>query len=254
MHRVIWMKVQRHILLALSLWLLAFPGQVSAQGATKPEAPTLTVSGTGNLAVAPDMAFVTFGMETAGKSLTEAQRRNNSVMQKVMERLRELHIQKERIQTSSFTVVPQYKSPSKRLPDAPSVSPEIIGYLVGNSVTVEVDQLEKVAVVIEESLTAGANRFQGLHWSLRDEQQARLAALKQAAIKARERAAVLSEALRVKLVRLLSVQEGGHVIRPVSQISRSMMAMDAGGGEPPIFAGELQVEATVTLVYEIVHE
>lgn len=254
MHRVMWMKVQRNILFALSLWLLAFPGRVSAQGATKPEAPTLTVSGTGHLAVAPDTAFVTFGMETAGKSLAEAQRQNNSVMQKVMERLRELHIQKERIQTSSFTVVPQYKSPSKRLPDAPSVSPEIIGYLVGNSVTVEVDQLEKVAVVIEEALTAGANRFQGLHWSLRDEQQARLAALKQAAIKARERAAVLSEALRVKLVRLLSVQEGGHVIRPVSQTSRSMMAMDAGGGEPQIFAGELQIEATVTLVYEIVHE
>jgi hypothetical protein len=30
-----------------------------------------------------------------------------------------------------------------------------------------------------------------------------------------------------------------------------MMAMDAGGGEPPIFGGEMKVEATVTLVYEI---
>jgi uncharacterized protein YggE len=30
-----------------------------------------------------------------------------------------------------------------------------------------------------------------------------------------------------------------------------MMAMEAGGGEPPILAGELKVEASVTLVYEI---
>ena len=30
-----------------------------------------------------------------------------------------------------------------------------------------------------------------------------------------------------------------------------MMAMDAGGSEPPILGGEMKVEATVTLVYEI---
>jgi len=29
------------------------------------------------------------------------------------------------------------------------------------------------------------------------------------------------------------------------------MAAEGGGGEPPIFSGEMKVEATVTLVYEI---
>ena len=242
------------VVVALLMVLLTFPIAAQAHDETKPEIPTLTVTGTGHLAVAPDTAFVTFGMETSGKSLAEAQRQNNLVMSKVMERLRELQIEKERIQTSSFTVSPQYKPPSKRPADAPPTPPEIIGYMVSNTVTVEVRNTEKVAAVIEESLAAGANHFQGLRWALRDEQQAKLSALKQAAARAREKATALSEALKVKLVRLISANEGSHVVRPAPHAPRSMMAMDAGGSEPPIFSGEMKVEATVTLIYEIGHE
>ncbi|HSN03871.1 MAG TPA: SIMPL domain-containing protein [Nitrospira sp.] len=238
------------VVVALLMGLLAFPVAARADDEAKREAPVLTVTGSGRLAVEPDTAFVTFGMETAGKSLAEAQRLNNQVMQKVTARLRELQIEKERIQTSSFTVSPQYKPPPKRPADAPPAPPEIIGYVVSNSVTVEVRNTEKVAPVIEESLAAGANHFQGLHWALRDEQQAKLGALRQAAARAREKATALSEALHVKLVRLTGVNEASHVVRPASHVSRAMMAMD-GGNEPPVFSGEMTVEATVTLTYEI---
>jgi uncharacterized protein YggE len=125
---------------------------------------------------------------------------------------------------------------------------------VSNSLTVEVRNLEKVGAVIEESLAAGANQFQALHWSLRDEQQAKLDALKQAAVKAREKAAALGEALKVKLIRLISATEESHVARPMPKVSRSMMTMDGGSGETPIFSGEIKVEATVALNYEVGQE
>ena len=220
-----------------------------AHDEVKSETPVLTVSETGMIPQAPDTAFVTFGLETAGKSLTEAQRRNSSIMSKVMERLRDLQIDKERIQTSSFTVSPQYRPPSNRPADAPPAPPEIIGYLVSNMMTVEIRVLDKVGTVIEEVLKAGANNFQGLHWGLHDEQAVRLSALKQAAGKARQKAAVLSEALHVKLVRVLSVNEGGHVVRPAVAMAR--MALESSAGDVPISSGELKVEATVTLIYEI---
>ena len=246
------MSRRRTTWMAILMVLLTVPIAAQAHDETKPEVPTLTVSATGTLSVVPDTVFVTFGMGTAGKSLAEVQRQNNAVMQKVTERLRELQIEKERIQTSSFTVSPQYNTPAPKRPaDAPPAPPEIIGYMVSNTVTVEVRNLEKVAAVIEESLTAGANHFQGLHWALRDEQQAKLTALKSAAAKAREKATALSEALHVKLGRLVAVNEDGPVVRPVPRASRSMMAMESGGGEPPVFSGEMKVEATVTLSYEI---
>lgn len=231
--------------------VLSVPIAAWGTDGTKPETSTLRVAGTGSLTVAPDTAFVTVGMETAGKSLAQAQRQNSAVMQKVMERFRELKIDKERIQTSSFTVTPQYRPSPKRPSDIPPSPPEIIGYRISNTVTVEVRDLEKVATVIEEALTAGSNHFQGLQWALRDEQQARLSALKSAAAKAREKATALSEALNVKLVRLVTVNEEGHVIRPLPYAGRSMGAMEAAGAESPISSGEMKVEATVTLIYEI---
>ena len=236
------------------LWMVlcaAWPVVAQAHDETMPETPTLTVSAIGSLSVAPDQAFATFSMDTAARSLAEAQRQNHAVMSKVMERLRGLNIDKEHIQTSSFTVSPQYKPPPKRSSDAPPSPPEIIGYVVSNQVTVDVQHLEKIGTVIEEVLAVGANHFQRLHWGLRDERLARLDALKNAAALAREKALALSEALHVKLIRVLSVNEGSHVVRPASHMARAMMAADVAGEELPISPGEMKVEATVTLVYEI---
>lgn len=251
MNHMVLRRNHGRTIFALVLILLGLPSLAPALDDSKPAVPILTVTGTGHLAIAPDMVYVTFGMQTLGKSLAEAQRLNSHIMQKVIDRLSELQIDKARIQTSSFTVSPQYKPPPKRSGDVPPVTPEIIGYMVSNQVTVEVFNPEKVAVVIEQTLTAGANQFQGLQWALKDEQQAKLGAMKQAVATAREKAVTLSESLKLKLLRLISVNEGGHVVRPLSHSSRSMMTMDAGGGEPPIFGGEMKVEANVTLVYEI---
>ena len=231
------------------LMLLAAPAAAQAHDETKPETPTLTVSEAGTVTHVPDTAFVTFGLDSPGKVLAEAQRRNSTTMSNVMDRLRDLQIDKDRIQTSSFTVSPHYRPQPKRSADAPPASPEIVGYVVSNMVTVEIRALDKVGTVIEEVLKAGANNFHGLHWGLRDEQSVRLSALKQAAAKAREKAAVLSEVLHMRLVRVLSVSEGGHVVRPAAPMAR--MAMDVGAGEVPISPGEMEVEASVTLVYEI---
>lgn len=239
------------LVMFLMIWPL-LPALAQARDDAQ-QVPAVTVTGHGQMARSPDTAFVTIGMETAAKSVAEAQRQNRSVMHKVVERLRDLHIEQERIQTASFTVAPQYRPPPKRSADAPPAPPEIVGYLVSNSLTVEVRNLEKVGAVIEESLAAGANHFQGLHWALRNEQQAKLDALKEAATRAREKAAALSEPLKVKLIRLLSATEDSHVVEPVRR-ARSVMAMEEGGGEMPILSGEIRVEATVTLVYEISHE
>jgi uncharacterized protein len=239
------------VVVVLIALLTAWPIVAQAHDESRPETPMLTVSATGSLSLAPDTAFVTFGLETAGKSLADTQRRNSAVMNRVMDRLRDLQIDKERIQTWSFTVSPQYRPQPNRPADGLAASSEIIGYIVSNMVTVEIRVLDRVGTVIEEVLKVGANNFQGLRWALRDEHTARLDALKSAAARAREKAAALSGALHVKLGRILSVNEGGQMVRPMPYMERSMATMDAGGGQSPISAGEMVVEATVTLIYEV---
>lgn len=238
--------------LVFVLALLVVPQAVQAHEEGPPK-PAMTVVGQGHILLAPDTAFVTFGMETTGKTVHDAERQNRLVMSKVLERLKALQIETERIQTAAFTVSPQYKPPPKRS-DAPPGPPEIIGYVIGNTITVEVRNIETVGPVIEESLAAGANQFQSLQWGLRDEQQAKVGALKLAASKAREKATALSETLKVKLARLLSATEESRIVRPVPRLARSMVAMEGGGVEAPVFSGEIKVEATVTVVYEVAQD
>jgi len=238
--------------LALLLILIGIPTSALAHGEA-PEKPAMTVMGQGQMSLAPDTAFVTLGIETTGRTVADAERQNRLAMNKVAERLKALQIEQERIQTSSFSVSPQYKPPSKRA-EGPSGPPEIVGYVVSNTVRVEVRNVDRVGAVIEDSLAAGANQFQSLQWGLRDERQAKLAALRQAASKARDKAAALSEALNVRLLRLLSATEDSHIVRPAPKMARSMMAMEGAGGDLPVFSGEIKVDATVTLIFEIGQE
>ena len=90
--------------------LLMVPAEVLAHEEV-PAKPAMTVIGQGHILLTPDTAFVTLGMETTGRTVGDAERQNRMVMSKVVERLKALQIENERIQTASFTVSPQYKPP-----------------------------------------------------------------------------------------------------------------------------------------------
>ena len=62
------------IILALALILLGLPGFARAHDDSKPVVPIMTVTGTGNLAIAPDMAYVTFGIQTGGRTATSCRK------------------------------------------------------------------------------------------------------------------------------------------------------------------------------------
>ncbi|MCP9455947.1 MAG: SIMPL domain-containing protein [Nitrospira sp.] len=231
------------------LLLVVWPVVAHARDGGGPEASTITVSATGRVTRVPDHVIATFGMETVGRSLADAQRRNHTVMAKVLERLRSFDIKPEHIQTSSFTVTPQYRPSSPRSGGAISPPPEIIGYVVGNTVTVDLRKPEQMGAVIEGVLAAGANQFHGLRWGLVDERSVQVEALKQVVAAAREKAHMLGDTLGVKLGRIIFVNEKSRLVQPMPRLT-TMAAMETDSGAP-VSPGEIQVEASVTLVYEI---
>jgi hypothetical protein len=104
--------------------------------------------------------------------------------------------------------------------------------------------------VVDRVLKVGANRFSGISWGLQNEQPTKLEVLKQASVKAQVKAETLAQALNLKLVRMMNVQEGGVALAPPEGRYRMAMAMDSGG-EASVSAGEISIHGTVTLVYEI---
>ena len=217
--------------------------------------PTLTVSEEGVVQLVPTKAHVNLSVETAGESLEAVQEENREKMEHVLSSLQKLGIKKERVQTSSLSVTPQYPPRPRRQPNESAVQyvPKIIGYTVNHSLMVEVFDLTQVGRVVDRALKAGANRFSHITWGLRDSRPAQLDALKSAARKAREKAKTLAQALDVQLLQLLSVTErGSSPIPRRSTRGSGMMSMameDAGA--VPVSPGELTIRASVTLVYEI---
>jgi uncharacterized protein YggE len=51
----------------------------------------------------------------------------------------------------------------------------------------------------------------------------------------------------------MSATEDSHLVRPLPKLARSMM-MEGGSEETPIFAGEIKIDAIVTLNYEVVQD
>jgi uncharacterized protein len=107
-----------------------------------------------------------------------------------------------------------------------------------------------VGKIIDLATQSGANNIQGLRFTLKDEMAARTRALAEAAVQARAKADVLASALRLKVVRVLQVEEGGAVAIP-PPMPMYARAAEAAQVTTPVEPGTIDVRATVVLTVEV---
>lgn len=230
-------RVAALALLATAMALLA--GPAAADDATNPR--LLTVSGSGEVSAAPDEAQLSAGVVTEAKTAAAALADNTRKMNAVFATLKRLGIPDKAIQTSGFSVSPQY-------PPYNSNAPRVItGYQVSNTVTVKVDDLAKLGTSLDALVSSGANQMNGVSFSFRDPKplltQAREEAVKDAIAKAK----AYAQAAGVTLGPIQAINESGaEPPRPFMKV----MALEAAG-PVPVAAGEQSVTASVTIAWEI---
>jgi len=208
--------------------------------------PVLTVSGEGETRVAPDEATVRLGVLAQAPSARVAQEEVNRVANAVLAAVRKLGVPAEQIQTSELNLNPVYAQSRGN-----EGEPHISGYQASNVVSILLRKLDQVGPVIDAGLGAGANRLDGVSFGLREDQGARAQALTEAVSAARSKAQALAQALKVRLVRILEVAEGGVQVSP-QPLMKSRVMMQAGMAEStPVSAGQVGVNATVTVRWEI---
>jgi hypothetical protein len=224
---------------------LAAPLAASATGEEKDkEIPILTVSGSGTARVAPDEATVRLGVLAQAPTAREAQGQVNRSAQAVLDALHKLGVAPEQIQTTGLSLNPRYAQ------ERSEEGPRITGYQAANTVSVRLDDLAKVGPAIDAGLAAGANNLDGVDFGLRDDDAAKAAALADAVRSARGKAEALARALKVRLVEILEVAEGGVSISPPPTPFRGR-AMASAMVATPVSAGEVGVEASVTVRWRI---
>lgn len=223
---------------AIALTVLAGPASAAADS---PPQRLLTLSGEGEAAAPPDEAQLSAGVTSEAKTAAEALAGNTEKMNAVFATLKKMGIADKSIQTSGFSVSPQYPPYNSKEPR------HITGYQVSNAVTVKVDDLAKLGTALDALVRSGANEVNGVRFSIRDPvpllAKARIDAVKDAMAKAE----TYAKAAGVTLGPILSIAESGtEVPRPAMRV----MAMDAAG-PVPVAPGEQTVSANVTVTWEI---
>ena len=213
-------------------------------------AGTITIDGMGEVRAAPDMATITSGVTTQGATAREALDANSKAMADLVAALKESGIEARDIQTSGFSVNPDYVYSDERDANGYTRPPKINGYQVMNTVTVAVRELETLGTILDKSVTVGANTINGVTFSVADPSDLYNEARKSAFADAREKAELYAEVAGGRLEELKSISES-QGFNPPQPMPMYAMRADAAASSVPVEAGELSFSINVTVQWEL---
>lgn len=205
---------------------------------------TITVNATGNIKVMPDVAYVTVGVKTQDADMKKAQEANKQLMNDLFDALKKAGLTEDDMRTTNYSAYPMY--------DYTEGKDAITGYEVTNMVQLTIKDIDKVGEYIDIAADSGANTAYPINFALLDETQYYNDALADALAKAKGKADAIATSGEYKILGTLQVTEGGMGYVPYRNEYLAMDdAADMGGSTTPITAGELEVTANITVVYEI---
>ncbi|NLG32095.1 MAG: SIMPL domain-containing protein [Syntrophomonadaceae bacterium] len=254
---IAWKNWNRILLVALFLGIFVIsglfygiqPGQATTD-ANRDTRIKLTVSATGNIKIAPDQARTSLAVESFDKELGKAQNMNNVATEKVFAALKAKNITDDCIQTSSYNIWPEYNY-GRIKEDA---SPEIIGYRVRNEITVTVKDLPNLGAILDAAVEAGANSVNYIRFEKSQLSEVENQALAEAVIKAKSKAQVIAAAAGLTLGQIITINEGGvysYPPEPPIPYFKDESGAISARSEVPVKPGDVQVSATVTIIYEL---
>jgi uncharacterized protein YggE len=214
------------------------------------EGGIISVEGRGKAAGPPDMAVVNSGVTTQATTAREALEANTAATTQLIATLREAGIEKRDIQTSGFSVSPQYVYSDARDPSGNTPPPRIVGYRVANSVTIRVRDLTSLGVVLDRAVTVGANTIGGVSLTIDDPAALYAEARRKAFGEAVAKAGLYAELAQVELGEIASISEAIGLTPPQSY-PIGALARDAAAAAVPIESGELSYSVTVQVTWKL---
>lgn len=212
------------------------------------EQPGLRLTGQAEIETAPDMAVFSTGVVTQSKTAAQALADNTSAMTKLTEKLKSSGIAPADLQTSNFSVQPLYSYPRPPAPGESTPPPKLTGYQVSNDLTVKIRDLAKLGVLLDEVVTAGANRIQNLSFTLSNNDAVMDKARREAIADAKRKAETYADAAQVCLGPITSIAEiGGQMPVPMQFEARAM----ADSAPVPIQSGRVGVNVQVSVSWSI---
>lgn len=212
----------------------------------------ISVSATGTVMETPDMAQITFSISTEGTEAASAQSDNADKVNAVMDALTGLGVKEDSIQTSDYNISPEY--------DYSSDPEKLTGYQVRTTLTVSDQKISETGKILSECVKAGVNDVDSVVHTCSTYDEKYQEALTLAVKEARQKAETLAAAEGAKVGKALTITEGyqddsaryqtmsGSIENKSFQ---SASADTAAASSPQLSAGSLQIQAEVSVVYQM---
>src|SRR6185369_10450543 len=221
---------------------VATPGRDDNRRVTR-----VMVAGDSVVQAQPDTAIVTISVVTQNRRAIDAQQENATKTDAVVRALKAAAGAGAEVKTSGYSLQPQrvYKE---------GQPPVISGFEARNSVTVTMNELNKLGSVIDAAAQAGSNDISGIAFTLKQDRPARDRALSEATQEAVAKARLIASALGGRVVRVVEVQEEGFQIRPPMPMYEAGNFATLGSAakvSTPIEVGSLEITSRVQVIVEV---
>ncbi len=219
------------------------PGPVPVHGFPPRPPRTISVSGEGRVAVPPDSASFTVGVEATARTVGAATAEVNAKMKAVLDAVARAGVASKDVRTVRYDVsIERPWKDGKQLPPT--------GYRVSTAADVKVRELGKLGSIIDQVTAAGSNQLHSLRMERLDPRPQQLEALAQAYAAAREKAMALAVAAGAELGDFQAVTESGVSPRPMPGVLKAR-SMAADAAPAPVAEGELEYAARVEVVFGV---
>ena len=221
----------------VNLFKLSLPVTITTSARTS----ELAVVGEGKVNVVPDTEYISLGVGVNnGASVDAVQSTINQTNNKIISAMKNLGIDKKDIQTSNYSINPDYNEKGLK-------SDTFSGNV---TIQIKVKNTGLASQVISESTKAGANEVQATRFSVERPEDYREQARQKAIKNAKDQAEKIAKELGIHLGKVTNIVEssaGGGV-------PMYAMKMDYAAGSAPqnpdIQAGNQTISSTVTLYFE----
>ena len=232
-------------LIVFTLMALALLVSACAPAGINSNVRTLSVSGSGNAILAPDIAYIYVGVHTENPTAAQAVSENTTQTEKLMQAIKDFGIDPKDIRTTNFSIYPMDRfDPATGQPSGEKV------YAVDNTVYVTVRDLNKLGDLLDTAVQAGANTVNSVQFDVANKDEALKQARADAVKDAQAQAQSLAEAAGLSLGEIQSIG--------FSEASPFPIFDGKGGGGAvaaeaavPIQPGQLTFTVSVNVTYEL---
>lgn len=210
----------------------------------KYEQQTLNVNGSGEVNATPDVANISFAVETNAKTADATVKENAEKTSKVLEALKSIIGKNDKLSTTGYNLTPMYEYNDQ------TKKSEFAGYRATNSVLVTTYNLKNIGALIDSAAEAGSNNIQGLTFDTTKRNEYMREALAKAVEDAKATAEVVASAAGVKITTIHQISPSySYPVAVYRDFAESKIA--AAPPPTPIEAGDITIKASVSMVFGI---